>query len=480
MSQRYWKFVSTLLAAGLVLATVTPGGTAERPNVVFLLADDLGWTGLSCFGSDFYETPNLDRLAASGLKLTDAYSGCTVCSPTRASIMTGMYPARLHLTDFIAGQNRPWAKMRIPQWTKFLEHRYVTIAEALQSSGYNTATVGKWHLEPRGRSDGNFGPTGHGFNHMFAKPPQAKGYYLPDSFNKQGESKSDYVTDYLTDQAVKFIDEAHDGDPFFLYFAYHTPHTPIQGRADLVEEFKQKVRGDAIHKNPVYAAMVKSLDQSVGRILERLQRHGIADNTVVIFTSDNGGLTQRYGKHDGFTENIPLRRGKGSAYEGGVRVPTIIKWPNVTTPGTVCDEPVVTIDYYPTILEITGADGDSTHNASIDGVSLVPILKDHNQSLGRDAVFWHYPHYHAGGDGPYSAVRSGRWRLVEFHEDKHVELYNLDDDLGEKNDLAEKLPVKANQLRQALHDWRKSIDAQMPTDNPDYDSTRATTVSRAS
>ena len=459
--------------------TLAADRTDPRPNIVFLLADDLGWTGLGCFGSDLYETPNLDRLAAQGTRFTGAYSACTVCSPTRASIMTGMYPARLHLTDFIAGQNRPWARLRIPDWTKFLEHRYVTIAEALDRAGYTTAQVGKWHLDPRTGNPADYDPVHHGFDVQIPKPKEAKGYYLPKGFNAQGESKSDYLTDYLTDKAVEFIDNTKD-EPFFLYFAYHTPHTPIQGRKDLVDRFAKKVRPDAVHKNPEYAAMVHSLDQSVGRILQRLERHDIAGRTVVIFTSDNGGLTQRYGKHDGFTENLPLRRGKGSAYEGGVRVPAIVLWPGVTGPGTVCDEPVVTIDYYPTILEIAKASGDARHNGSVDGVSLVPLLGDCTATLKRDAVYWHYPHYHAGGDSPYSAVRSGDWRLIEFHEDDRIALYNLKDDPGESTNLARDMPERAAQLRDQLHAWRKQVDAQMPTANPDYDPARATKVASAS
>ena len=474
--------VVSIVALSLFLSmnarTVAADRTESLPNIVFLLADDLGWTGLKCFGSDFYETPNLDRLAAKGTKFTGAYSACTVCSPTRASIMTGMYPARLHLTDFIAGQNRPWARLRIPDWTKHLEHRYVTIAEALDRAGYTTGLVGKWHLAPRTGNPADYDPVRHGFNVQIPKPKEAKGYYLPKGFNARGESKSDYVTDYLTDKAVGFIDDAKD-DPFFLYFAYHTPHTPIQGREDLVESFAKKVRPDAVHKNPEYAAMVQSLDQSVGRILQGLERHGIADRTVVIFTSDNGGLTQRYGKHDGFTENLPLRRGKGSAYEGGVRVPAIAYWPGVTKPGTVCDEPVVTIDYYPTILQIAKASGDARHNESVDGVSLVPLLRDCTATLNRDAVYWHYPHYHAGGDSPYSAVRSRDWRLIEFHEDERIALYNLKDDPGESTDLAPEMPEKAAQLREQLHAWRKDVNAQIPTENPEHDPARASKVSNA-
>lgn len=474
----HFRFASALLVALLLFKPVAQAeskpAAGEKLNVVFLLADDLGWTGLRCFGSDFYETPNLDRLATQATKFTNAYSACTVCSPTRASIMTGQYPARLHLTDFIAGQNRPFAKMRIPDWTKFLEHRHVTIAEALQQAGYRTGMIGKWHLDKRG--DSNFAPVKHGFDEQHLKPPGTRGYLISPRFQNLGESGSRYVTDYLTDKAVDFIDRNRQ-QPFFLYFAYHTPHTPIQGRADLVKEFEGKVRKKTVHNNPTYAAMVKSLDMSVGRVLAQLEKSGVSDRTLVVFTSDNGGLTQRYGKHDGFTENLPLRRGKGSAYEGGVRVPTIVHLPGVTKPGTVCDEPVSTIDWYPTLLELTGAFGNKVHNKSADGVSLAGLIRNPSASLDRN-LYWHYPHYHAGGDGPYSAVRSGDWRLVEFHETGETVLYNLSDDIGERKDLSKSNPKKATALLSDLQAWRKRVGAQMPTPNPNYDPKKATQVSR--
>jgi len=390
--------------------------------------------------------------------------------------MTGMYPARLHLTDFIAGQNRPFAKMQIPAWTKFLEHRHVTIAEALQKAGYQTGMVGKWHLDQRGARSKEFAPVRHGFDEQHFKPPGTRGYLIPEKFKQLGESGSRYATDYLTDKAVDFIERSQD-EPFFLYFAYHTPHTPIQGREDLVAEFNSKVRDDAVHKNPDYAAMVKSLDTSVGRVLAQLEKSGVADRTLVVFTSDNGGLTQRYGKHDGFTENLPLRRGKGSAYEGGVRVPTIVQLPGVTKPGTECDEPVCTIDWYPTLLELTGATGEKVHNESIDGASIAGLIRNPDATLDRN-LYWHYPHYHAGGDGPYSAVRSEDWRLIEFHEDGHLELYNLREDLGEQNNLAGSDSKTAASLLADLRSWRKRIGAQMPTANPNFDAKKATEVDR--
>ena len=476
-----WKtFGRCLLIIGLltparVLSSAEPTAP-EKLNIVFLLADDLGWTGLRCFGSDFYETPHLDRLAGRSTKFTNAYSACTVCSPTRASIMTGMYPARLQLTDFISGQNRPYAKLRIPNWTKHLEHRHVTIAEALQDAGYRTGLIGKWHLDQRSGNKNKSQPIHHGFDEQHFKPPGSRGYYISETFQKLGQSGSRYTTDYLTDLAIDFIDRSRD-DPFFLYLAYHTPHTPIQGRADLTAEFRKKVRADAVHRNPIYAAMVSSLDSSVGRILGQLDKIGVADQTLVVFTSDNGGLTQRYGKHDGFTENLPLRRGKGSAYEGGIRVPTIVSLPGITPAGTVCDEPICSIDWYPTLLELTGTAGDRVHNASVDGVSLAGLIHDPDATIKRN-LYWHYPHYHAGGDGPYSAIRSGDWRLVEFHESSRVELYNLREDPGEQTSLTAGQPQQAEALRHQLHSWRRRIQAQMPTLNPGFDPKRSNEVSR--
>ncbi|MCG8600228.1 MAG: sulfatase [Verrucomicrobiales bacterium] len=456
----------TLLPAIVALVSLLCSSVAEetkKPNIVLFLADDLGWTGLRSFGSDFYETPNLDQLAQEGMRFTDAYAACTVCSPTRASILTGKYPARLHLTSFIPGQDRPYAKLNIPDWTKGLEKRHETLPERLQEVGYRTIHVGKWHLNFPGEP---VDPTQHGFDFSQDKPPGTKGYFI----NKGG--REGYVTDYLADVAVEQISKKSE-KPFFLYFAFHVPHTPIQGRADLVDEFSKKVDPEATHRNPVYAAMVKSMDLAVGRVLDALDESGAAENTVVVFTSDNGGLTQRYGKHDGFTENLPLRRGKGSAYEGGVRVPAIVRWPGVTKPGSESGEPVMTIDLLPTFAEAAGTgvpDG-------IDGKSLVPVLKEAQKTLERD-LFWHFPHYHAGGDSPYSAIRSGNFRLIEFHESGNLELYHLGKDLSESKNLVEENPDKASELHRRLQEWREKVGAQMLTENPRYDPERATEVKR--
>ncbi|HEY8504251.1 MAG TPA: sulfatase [Gemmataceae bacterium] len=451
--------------AVLALATwagVPPcAGAGDRPpNVVLILADDLGWTDLGCFGSDLHETPNLDRLAAQGTKFTAAYAACTVCSPTRAAILTGKYPARLHVTDWIHGHRRPFARLLPPKWTEHLPRDEVTIAEVLKTAGYATGHVGKWHLGDKQEGwpgahgfDVNAGGTERGSPPSYFSPYKIPS--LPDG--PEGE----YLTDREAAEAERFI-EAHKDGPFFLYLPHHAVHTPIQAKKGLTARYRAKVKPGMRHQNPAYAAMVHSLDDAVGRVLDKLEAMKLADRTVVIFTSDNGGQRLR-----NITTNVPLRAGKGSAYEGGVRVPLIIRWPGVTRPGSVCAEPVISCDYYPTILEITGAKGEREHDRHVDGVSIVPLLKDPAARLERDALFWHYPHYHPGGATPYGAVRAGDWRLVEFYEDNRAELYNLKEDVGEENDLAARMPEKAAELRRRLHAWREAVGAQMPVPNPD-------------
>jgi len=472
------KKKALMTIAALVMASVTAHAADRSPNIVILLADDLGWTGVGCFGSDLHETPNIDRLAAEGMTFSDAYSACTVCSPTRASIMTGKYPARLHLTDFIAGQNRPFEKLTIPEWTKYMKLDEVTVAEALKAAGYATAHVGKWHLEPRqppaGHEVDQFKPTEHGFDISIGKPKGTRGYFLPKDFECADGSRGGYLTDYLTDEAVAAIKRLKDR-PFCLYLAYFTPHTPIQGKKELVEQYTRKLerKPDARHRNPTYAAMIQNLDESIGRVAATLEELGLSKDTLVIFTSDNGGLTQRYGKIDGIADNYPLRRGKGSAYEGGVRVPMIARWPGVIRPGSRCAEPVMTTDLYPTSLDVAGASGNARHNAEVDGLSLVKLFHNPRAKLDRDALYWHYPHYHAGGDAPYSAIRCGDWRLIEFHDDMPPGLYNLGSDIGERKNLSAAHPEKLRELHTKLHAWREAVGAQMPTGNPDFDPARA-------
>ena len=422
----------------------------QKPSIVFILADDMGWSAVKCFGSDLHQTPNIDRLAAAGMKFTDAYAAAHICSPTRASIMTGKYPARLHLTDYIAGNGR--GKLRPPKWTKQLPLEEVTIAEALKAAGYATGHFGKWHLNKnKGYRPGRPGdPGSQGFDDVLTthKP------------RRSADPKSDaHHVKQITDRAVAFM-EKNKQRPFFCYVTHNTLHRPEMAHPDLVKRYKQQIKPGMSQTNAIYAAMVHDLDESVGRIVAKVDELGIADRTLVIFTSDNGGFLGD--GSDSGTTNAPLRSGKGHIFEGGIRAPTIVHWPGVTKKGSVCGVPISSVDFYPTLLEITGAKGDAAHNADVDGISLVGLLKDSAAKLPREAIYWHYPHYSPQGGLPAGAVRSGRFKLIEFFEDMHVELYDLAADLGEKTDLAEKMPAKTDSLRKQLHAWRQAVGAQMP------------------
>jgi arylsulfatase A len=440
----------------LALALFLGASTADKPNIVFFLIDDLGATDLGCTGSSFHETPNLDRLAARGMRFTNAYSACTVCSPTRASLLTGKYPARLHLTDWIAGHVRPKAKLKIPDWTQALPLEEHALPRALGPAGYVSGLFGKWHL---GKED--HGPEKFGFDRNVGgthqgQPPSYFDPYkvpaIPDG------TKGEYLSDRLTDEAIRFIKENRT-KPFFLYFPHYAVHNPLQAKPELVEKYKAKAKPGQGPKNPVYAAMLESVDQSVGRVLAALDELKLSEKTIVVFTSDNGGLVQN-------TSNAPHRAGKGSAYEGGVRIPLIVSWPGTVVAGKTCEVPVVTPDWYPTILDLAGL--RPKESQILDGASLAPLLLGKG-SFERNAIYWHYPHYHPGGATPHGAIRRDDWRLVEFFEDDRVELYNVKNDVGEANDLAASMPEKARELRRALADWRASVGAQMPTPNPAYE-----------
>jgi arylsulfatase A-like enzyme len=444
-----------LLVVACLVAVAGPA-PAKPLNFIVILIDDLGWTDLGCTGSDLHETPNLDRFAKTATRFTNGYSSCTVCSPTRAAMLTGKYPARLRITDWIAGHQRPQAKLSVPDWTKYLPREEVTLAEALKKAGYATGHVGKWHL---GKKDEGW-PTDHGFdvNRGGTERGQPPSYFSPYKIPTLEDGPAgEYLTDREADEANKFITDNRD-KPFFLYMPMHAVHTPLQAKKELIEKFTKKLKPGLRHTNATYAAMMASMDETVGKVLAKLDELKIADRTVVLFTGDNGGLILR-----GITNNVPLRAGKGST---GVRVPLLIRWPGVTSPGSICDEPVQTIDYYPTFLELAGAKGDEKHNANVDGVSLAAVLKDPKATLPKRNLYWHYPHYHPGGATPYGAVRSGDWKLIEFFEDDHVELYNLKDDGSETTDLSAKEPKKTAELKADLHAWRKRVAAQMPSPNP--------------
>jgi len=427
----------------------------DRPNVVFMLFDDMSWSDPVCYGNRFYETPNMDRLARQGMRFTDAYAACPVCSPTRASIMSGKYPATLNLTDWLPGMHPRNRRLIGPEFIRQLPLAEITIAEALKGAGYVTGSVGKWHLGGTG-----FLPEDQGFAVNVAGTAAgspAGGYYLPNKMNLPGAKQGEYLTDRLSIEGCNFIKKNRD-ESFFLYLSHHSVHTPIQGKRELVEKYGKKFAAIEVKKNAAYAAMVQSADESVGRVLDTLDELGIADRTVVFFMSDNGGLS-------GVTSNAPLREGKGHVYEGGIREPMIVRWPAVVEAGSTCSVPVSSVDFYPSILEICGVTGDARQK--LDGESIVPLLKQ-TGDLRREAIFWHYPHYSPQRGVPAAAVRQGDYKLMELYEDGHLELYNLAEDIGEQNNLAEKMPEKTAQLHKLLVDWRKRVDARMPKKNSHY------------
>ena len=456
----------------------------KRPNFVFFLIDDLGRQDLGCFGSPFYETPNIDRLAAQGMRFTNAYAACPVCSPTRASIMTGKYPARLGITDWIGAPQKPTA------YRDHLPLEEVTVAEVLQEAGYATGYVGKWHLATSGADRRQYYPDRQGFDINIGgdnsgSPPT---YFYPYAKGKRsletmppGGEEGEYLTDRLTDEALQFIATSKDR-PFLLYLAHYAVHTPLESKKELAQKYETKAKSvpppEGPHAQPVYgpyktrlvqdhavyAGMVQSVDESVGRVLGKLAELGLERNTIVIFMSDNGGLSTV--AREGPTCNLPLRAGKGWLYEGGIREPMLIKWPGVIRAGSLCHETVTSTDFYPTMLEMAGL--PLRPGQHVDGVSLAGLLKG-TGTPDRQAIYWHYPHYHGSGNRPSGAIRAGDYKLVEWYEDGKVELYNLKDDMGERNDLAATMPNKARELRRMLQAWRSEMGARMPDGEPRSD-----------
>jgi arylsulfatase A len=437
------------------------GQSKDRPNVVFILADDLGWGQVGCYGNPFYETPNIDRLAREGVRFTDAYSAGPVCSPTRASIMTGKCPARLHITDFIAGGDFPHERLRQPQWQEFLPLEEFTIAELFKKCGYVTASFGKWHLSTAKLPPASapYDPDRQGFDETFiCEKPSSK---------QDPESDAHHVEE-ITQKSLAFLEKRKDG-PFFLLMAHCSIHAPIMSKARLIEKHKAKPGAGQPENNPVIAAMMEELDGSVGRVLRKLDEFKLSDDTIIIFFSDNGGL-------ESDAKQTPLRSGKANLYEGGIRVPLIIRWPGVVTPGTTCGEPVISTDFFPTFRDLLQV--KDTGKGPVDGVSLLPPLTQ-TGSPNRPAIYWHYPHYHGSGAGPCGAVRAGDYKLIEWfdesvHADRHrLELYNLKDDPSERDNLTGKMPAKAEQMRRMLELWRYDVGAQEMSPNPDYDLKKA-------
>ena len=467
-------FLIALLCVFCLCVSAVP---MPAPNIVLLLADDLGWTDLGCYGADLLETPHLDRLAQESVRFTEAYA-MPLCSPSRAALLTGRNAARLRVTHIMEAALSGGPKNRRllnADTLPYLPHTETTLAKYLHEAGYLTALVGKWHL-----GDADYYPETHGFDvniggtrwgapHTHFWPYSGTGRFYAGEFryvpHLEFGHPGEYLTDRLTDEALRIIDHAN-GQPFFLYFAHHAPHLPIEAKPADVEYFTSKLRSGMNHQNPTYAAMVKTLDESVGRVLAHLKKRGLDKNTIVIFTSDNGGeIHPDKGQKVPITSNVPLRSGKGTLYEGGIRVPLLVRWPGVTPKGTACSEPVALWDLFHTLLA-GNSSAQARSAADSDGLDLTPLLKNPAGKLDRDALFFHFPNYNLSP--PVGAIRARDWKLLEYFEDNRVELYNLRDDISEQHDLAAGMPEIAADLRKRLQAWRASVGAAMPKPNPAF------------
>ncbi len=467
------------------------------PNLIFILIDDMGWRDLGCYGSSFYETPHIDHLATQSVRFCNAYAACPVCSPTRASILTGKYPATIGVTDWIdwAGETHPCRGRLVDvPYRKELPAGEYTLAQALGEAGYATWHVGKWHLGGPGSA-----PTDHGFDVNIGGchwgSPGHEGYFSPwgiPALRDADVPPGTYLTDYLTDRAIALIEDSGE-QPFFLNLWYYAVHTPIQAKAETIAKYEAKARrlgldqvtplveGEAFpteHKrhlrvqrrvlqsDPVYAAMVEHLDDNVGRLLYALEHSGHGEDTIVIFFSDNGGLATAEGSP---TCNAPLAEGKGWMYEGGTREPLLVRWPGVAQPGRLCEQPVTSTDFYPTMLEMAGL--PLLPQQHVDGVSLAPLLRG-EAAPQREALYWHYPHYGNQGGTPGCSLRAGDFKLIEFFEDGRLELYNLREDISEAHNLAEEMPALAAELHSRLVAWREGVEARIPLPNPSWRESR--------
>lgn len=455
---------------------------SARPNIVFFLVDDLGWADLACYGSEFHETPNIDSLAKSGMRFTNGYAACPVCSPTRASILTGRHPVRVDITDWIPGRRTNTIRAVRFQHVEDRENlalAEVTIAEYLrQHANYQTYFLGKWHLGGKGHW-----PTDQGFDVNVGgieKGSPPGGYYSPwKNPNLKVKAKGEYLTTRLTDEAISLIEQSDRDRPFLLYFSYYNVHTPIQPDRRSIERYRKAAKKrftgptpqgnerQALSRrrqdNPEYASMVAAVDTSVGRVLKAIDDVGIRDDTIVVFFSDNGGLctlTQQKSSRVGPTSNLPLRSGKGWLYEGGIREPMIVRAPGVTKAGTATDALAFSTDFFPTLLELTGLPLAPELHA--DGTSLMPVLR--GESASQRAVYWHYPHYHGSDWKPGAAIRDGDWKLIEFYESDETELYNLANDVGETTDLSERQPEIRDRLKAKLGNWQQEMNAKMPVE----------------
>jgi len=482
MKKITFLFLSIILFAGCT--------SDYQPNFVFLLVDDLGYMDVGFNNPEsFYETPNLDQLAAEGMTFTNAYAACPVCSPTRASIMTGKYPARINTTDFFGAPQPEGLLKRKPNYYKsrpvlpaHYENRMaleeITIAEALKAEGYATFFAGKWHLGPEG-----FWPEDQGFDVNAGGierggPYGGKRYFSPYGNPRLTDGPDgEHLPDRLASDAVSFIKE-HEEEPFLVYLSFYSVHTPLMAREDLKQKYEEKAKSvpentwgqepprkvREVQNHAVYAGMVEAMDQAAGKVLDYLKESGLDEKTAVFFMSDNGGLSTSEGHP---TSNYPLRAGKGWLYEGGIREPMMIKWPGNTKPGSISNIPVISTNFYPTILEMAGI--ELTPNQHIDGVSMVSIATNDKSQNDLQTLFWHYPHYGNQGGTPGAAIRKGNYKLIEFFEDSRVELYDLDVDIGEKNNLIKEFPNVASELLSELHAWQKKVDAKPTSPNPFYE-----------
>lgn len=452
-----------------------PGNrTTKRPNIVFVLVDDLGWMDIGANGSRFYDTPNVDRLAAEGMRFTQAYAASPVCSPTRASILTGKNPARISLTQFIGGPGNP-------DYIKNLPLEEVLLPGVLKTAGYATGFFGKWHLNNRA-GEGKYWPQEYGFDVNVAGHWRG-GLYIPNSFfspwnlpNIENGPDGQYMTDRLAQEAAQFIED-HKDDPFLVYLSFYTVHAPFSAPKDRVAPYEQKksdlgltnderfgeyeARGRTwqyrkAQDHPTYAAMVRSMDMAVGTVLDKLEKLGLEENTIVVFFSDNGGLSTSEGTP---TANTPLRKGKGWLYEGGIRVPAIVKWPARTKPGTVSEAVITSMDFFPTLLEMAGL--PSRPDLHVDGKSLVPVLQQQADQV-HAATYFHYPHRSNQQGAPCGAIRVGDYKLINFFDDNKLELYNLKEDISETRNLADTMPELRDSLLGMLHGWWEEVDARFP------------------
>ncbi|MCF6174645.1 MAG: sulfatase [Victivallaceae bacterium] len=457
----------------------------KKTNIVLILIDDMGWRDLSCYGSTFYETPNIDKLFNEGMHFTNAYATCPVCSPTRASILTGKYPANVGITDWI-GAHTKGILIDAP-YIDHLPESEISLARSLKNSGYKTWHVGKWHLGGR-----PYYPENHGFDVNIGGCHWGcphNGYFSPWGLETLPDGiDGEYLTDRLTDEAIQLIEQS-DGTSFFLNMWYYSVHTPIQAKREKIKKYAnkaitlgldkidaleegeyfpcehkstQKVIRRTIQSDPVYAAMIESLDENIGRLITAIERKGELDNTIIVFTSDNGGESTAEGSP---TCNYPLSEGKGWMYEGGIREPLIIKWPEVIKPGSVSHFPVTSCDFYPTLLDAVGIDLMPEQHQ--DGKSILPLLKG-QERIDRDAIYWHYPHYGNQGGTPGCSIRMDNYKLIEFFEDNRLELYDLEQDISEHNNLVSKYPEIADRMHAELVKWRESVHAKIPEPNPEW------------